>query len=169
MRAGWSTRYVLGHLWRVPPPYGVHHAYTQGLLARSTQAQAGQLLGAVGAQLKAAQEAAQAAKAQRAALLEACRGLEGEVARWGEEGEHVQELDVQPQLDTILAHAEQGVLTVAEAAAAVGRLQESLGQVPAADARAWRPGKGALVVLPRMGGALATVVTPAPDGRRECF
>lgn len=49
-------------------------------------------------------------------------------------------------------------------------LQASLAQPSAgglavdAAAAPWRPNKGASVVLPRMGNALATVVTPAPDG-----
>lgn len=93
----------------------VTHATTikpQGLLARSTQAQAGQLLGAVGAQLKSAKEAATAAKAQRAALLASCQALEEEVARWKEDSENQSKgngLDVQPQLDAILAQAQRGM------------------------------------------------------------
>lgn len=44
-------------------------------------------------------------------------------------------------------------------------LQASLGADTATTAaEAWQPKKGASVVLPRMGGVLATVVTPAPDG-----
>lgn len=84
---------------------------SQGLLARSTQAQAGQLLGAVGEQLRSAQEAAKAAKAQRAALRASCQALEEEIARWGEAqdgGEGFSGLDVQPQLDAIVAQAQRG-------------------------------------------------------------